>query len=183
MVSAGLIPHRLRWIPTSERLAHEYCYFLHDACVRMLGEYEAAEAHLVRFQFHDEAEATQFQTVAGSESAIAGLRAIGRLDEARRVILNTITLAMVSDCLHHVFEALRCMERRKFIVALNLLRKPLLDNLIFLSWMLGDENGFYEAFTRESPEALTAKRIGNRRRAIFAAALSRTDVVGTVSAD
>jgi hypothetical protein len=149
----------------------------------MLREYEKAEAHLVRFQFQDEAEAAQFKVVADSESAIAGLRAIGRLDEARRVTLNTITVAMVSDCLHHVFEALRCMERRKFVVALNLLRKPLLDSLVFLSRMLGDEEGFYEAFTRQSPKALTAKSIGNHRSAILASALLRTEIVGTVSAD
>ena len=39
--------------------------------------------------------------------------------------INTITIGMVSDCLHHIYEALRCMERRKVVVAFNLLRKPL----------------------------------------------------------
>jgi hypothetical protein len=103
MVSAGLIPrHRLRWIPRSVRLAHEYCYFLHDACLRMLVEYQEAEAHLVEFQVHDEAEIVTFQTAAENKSPIEGLRAIGRLDEARRVILNSITVALVSDCLHHI---------------------------------------------------------------------------------
>jgi hypothetical protein len=149
----------------------------------MLQEYEKAEAHLVGYQFQDEAEVAQFQAIADSESAVAGLLAIGRLDEARRVALNTITVAMVSDCMHHVFEALSCMERRKFVVALNVFRKPLLDSLVFLSWMLGDEDGFYEAFTRQSPKALTAKAIGNRRSAILASALSKTDITGTVSAD
>jgi len=104
----------------------------------MLGEYEKAEAHVINFDFKDEDEATLFKAVADREDAVAALHAIGRPDEARRVVLNIVTLAMVSDCMHHVFEALRCMERRKFVVALNLLRKPLLDSLIFLSWMLGD---------------------------------------------
>ena len=57
---------------------------------------------------------------------------------------------MVSDCLHHLYEALCCMEKRKVIVAHNLLRKPLTDNLMYLSWMLGDEDAFYAAFTAES---------------------------------
>ena len=40
---------------------------------------------------------------------------------------------MVSDCLHHVYKALRCLEKRKVIVALNLLRKPLTDKFLYLS--------------------------------------------------
>ena len=184
MATAGLIPrHRLRWVPQSERLAHEFCYFLHDSCVHVLGEYKKAEAHLVRFDFKNETEATQFEAIAEREDAVAALHAIGRPDEARRVILNTVTLAMVSDCLHHVFEALRCMERRKFVVALNLLRKPLLDSLIFLSWMLGDEDGFYEDFANKSPDALSNKNIGNRRLAILSSALAMTGVASTLSAE
>ena len=49
--------------------------------------------------------------------------------------------------------------------------------------MLGDKDGFYEAFTTQSPEALRAKNIGNHRSAILASALSRTGIAGTVSAE
>ncbi|WP_454722087.1 MULTISPECIES: hypothetical protein [Cupriavidus] len=167
----------------SERLAHEYCYFLHDACVGVLGEYEKAQAHFVRFDFVSETEAAHFEEVAQAEDAVAGLRAIGRLEEARRVALNSITMAMVSDCMHHVFEALHCMEKRKFVVALNLLRKPLLDSLVFLSWMLGDEEDFYRVFTEQSPTGLTGKAIGNRRPEILTLALSKTEVEDTISAE
>jgi hypothetical protein len=163
-------------------LAHEYCYFLHDACIQLLREYEKEEAHLVSLKFKDEDEAAQFYTIVNAASTIEALHSIGRTDEARRATLNSIVLVMVSDCFHHIFEALHCMERRKFIVALNLFRKPLLDSLIFLSWMLGDEDDFYEAFTTQSPEALTSKIIGNRRSTIFASALSRTEIASTVNA-
>jgi len=182
--SVGLIPRkRLQWIPSSQRLAHEYCYFLHDSCVRVLVEYEKAEAHLVRFKFESKAEAEKFEAIADADSAVAGLRAIGRLEEARRVVLNTVTLALVSDCMHHIFEALRCMERRKFVVALNLLRKPLLDSLVFLSWMLGDEEDFYRTFTEQSPSGLTAKLVGNRRPLIISSALSKTEITDIIKAD
>jgi hypothetical protein len=146
----------------------------------MLVEYEQSKAHLVEFTFRNAEEAAEFQAIADAEDAVAALRKLGRLEEARRVVINTIILGMVSDCMHHVFEALRCMERRKVVVAFNLLRKPLTDNLIFLSWMLGDEEGFYQAFTTQSPQALTTKGIGNRRGQILAEAHNKTELQGVV---
>lgn len=140
----GNIPrNRLKNIPPKLRASHEYCYFLHDQCVHVLKEYLAAEANLVTVKFKSKINAAQFQKIAASEDTIAALRKTGYSKEAKRVILNQITIAMVSDCLHHIYEALRCFEKRKSVVAFNLLRKPLKDNLIYLTWMLGDEDDFY----------------------------------------
>jgi len=183
-VSSGLIPrNRLRWIPKSERLAHEYCFFLHDACVYMLAEYERERAHYVRFEFRDAAEAEAFERYADQDGSIAALKKLDRLDEAKRVAVNTITLGMVSDCLHHIYEALRCMERRKVVVAFNLLRKPLMDSLVYLSWMFSDEDDFYEAFANQSPAGLTPRIVGNRRRSIIAAAVDAAMLNGVVDPD
>jgi DNA-directed RNA polymerase subunit RPC12/RpoP len=85
-------------------------------------------------------------------------------------------MAMVSDCLHHIFEGLRCFEKRKFVVAFNLLRKPLKDNLLYLAWMLGDEDDFYNTFMSGNPEALTQKMLGNKRLSIFTKAIAKTSV-------
>ncbi len=183
-VSSGLIPRsRLKWVPPAARLAHEYCYFLHDACVQMLAEYEKARAHLVRFKFRDAGEADEFERLANEVGSAEALKRLGRLDEARRVAINTITIGMVSDCLHHIYEALQCMERRKVLVAFNLLRKPLTDSLIYLAWMLGDEDDFYEAFANQSPTGLTPKIVGNRRQAILQAALEKTAIKGVIKSD
>jgi hypothetical protein len=92
----------------------------------MLVEYERAEAHVAKFEC-DAEEAERFTAIADSGDSVKALRELGRWAEARRVVINAITVAMVSDSMHHLFEALRCMERRKVIVAFNLLRKPLTD--------------------------------------------------------
>lgn len=182
--SSGLIPrNRLKWVPPSARLAHEYCYFLHDVCVQMLAEYEKARAHLVHFKFRDADEAEEFERLANEVGSIEAMKRLGRLDKARRVAINTITMGMVSDCLHHIYEALRCMERRKVVVAFNLLRKPLTDSLVYLAWMLGDEDGFYEAFTKKSPAGLAPKIVGNRRQAILQAALEKTALKDVIQSD
>jgi len=182
MTATGLIPRRrLANIPRELRLAHEYCYFLHDQGVHLLGQYEAARAHIVTTKFKNRRDAKTFQKLAGEGDAVSAMRTIGYTAEARRVVLNTITMAMVSDCLHHIFEALQCFEKRKFVVALNLLRKPLVDNLVYLSWMLGDEDSFYQAFSSGDPEALSPRKLGNFRSKIIAQALAKTDVADVLT--
>lgn len=177
MTATGLIPRRrLANIPSELRLAHEYCYFLHDQGVHLLAQYEYARAHIVTTRFRKKGDAKAFQKLAKETDAISAMRQLGYTADARRVVLNTITMAMVSDCLHHIFEALRCFEKRKSVVALNLLRKPLVDSLVYLCWMLGDPDGFYEAFSSGDPEALSPRKLGNFRAKIIAEALASTEV-------
>jgi len=179
MTTTGcLIPRRrLQLIPHTLRLRHEFCFFLHDECARLLTQYEDAQAHIVTIQFEDTEKANRFSELADQyEDSISALRKLGYQAEARRVTLNTITMAMVSDCLHHIYEALSCLERRKLIVALNLLRKPLLDSATYLSWLLGDEDAFYSEFMAGDPKKITHKILGSRRSEILSQALRRTQV-------
>lgn len=183
MSAIGSIPrNRLAWIPGECQLAHNYCYFLHDQAVHLLKQYEEARANHVTVKFRSKVEATRFAEIAKG-SALEALRATGYPAEARQVVLNAITMAMVSDTLHHVFEALKCLEKRKSVVALNLLRKPLLDSLTYLAWMLGDEEGFYAAFTSGDPAKLSPKVLGNKRSVIIAQALAQTEVADVLTAD
>lgn len=182
--SAHLIPrNRLCRIPKGLRLAHEYCFFLHDESARLLVEYEGAEAHVVSFKFRDKAEAKAFNKHAAKADPIAAMRIGGYETEARKVVLNQITMAMVSNCLHHIYESLRWLEKRKIIVSLNLLRKPLTDNLLYLSWMLGDENGFYHAFTKNSPRGITSNTLKGKRAEILSTALAITEVAEVLDAE
>ena len=131
-MSIGLLPrNRLKRIPERWRLAHSYCFFLHDECVRALAEYEAADAHLVTINFASQISAEEYSRLA-KEDPIEALLKTGYPAEARRVVINTIVMGMVSDCLHHIFEALECFEKRKVVVGFNILRKPLKQNLLYL---------------------------------------------------
>ena len=183
MTQIGLIPRkRLRWIPPEFRAAHEYCFFLHDECARVLVEYEAARAHHVSFKFKKPADAEAFKLLA-VENPIQTMRDLGYARQARKVVLNQVTVAVVSDCLHHIYEALTCIERRKIVVAFNLLRKPLKDSLLVLSWMFADEDAFYAAFASGNPEQLSQKRLGNTRKDIFAKAIGKLRLKAMFSAD
>lgn len=179
-----LIPsNRLKWLPADSRLAHEYCFFLHDEMARLLVEYERAKAHLVEFKFSSTGESRNFEALARAEDPISALRTLRRDSEARRVILNTITMAMVSDCAHHIYEALRCFEKAKVVPGFNLLRKPLLDNLMYFTWMAADEDGFHASFTSGDPSKITQKVLGNRRRELMESAIELAGLKGVVQAD
>ena len=179
-----LIPtKRLKWLPKEVRLAHQYCFFLHDQIVRMLKEYEAEKAHLVTFRFADKKQERTFKKIAKQQDAVAALRELGLHSEAKRVILNTITVAMVSDCFHHIYESLRCFEKRKIVPAFNLLRKPLLDSLMYFSWMAADEDGFYSAFTAGDPKKINQKTIGNIRKKILEKAIEETNLAEFIEAE
>jgi hypothetical protein len=49
--------------------------------------------------------------------------------------------------------------------------------------MLGDEDGFYEAFANQSPAGLAPKIVGNRRQAILQAALEKTVLKNALKSD
>lgn len=177
-----MIPRRrLRWMPKELQLAHEYAFFLHDEAARLLVEYEGAKAHFVKVRFKSKKHAKAFDS-PGDTNGLSALRALGYEKQTRRIILNQITMAMVSDCLHHIYEALICLEKRKVVVACNLLRKPLFDSLAYLSWMLGDEDGFYAAFTSGDPEALTHRKMGNHRLEVLRAGIGATEIDDIVDA-
>ena len=179
----GLIPRsRLQLMPAAIRAKHEYCFFLHDQCVQMLKQYEDARANLVTVDFRSNVTAKKFQEIADSKDPIHALRETGHPDEAKRVILNQITMAMVSDCLHHIHEGLKCFEKRKIVVALNVLRKPLKDSLLYLAWMFGDEAGFYQEFTTGNPERLAKKRLGVIRADILSKAVAQTTLGSVMDA-
>lgn len=92
--SSGIPRNRLKNIPKYLRRSHHYCYFLHDLCVRLLVEYEKNKAHLVSVNFRDDEEKAVFEKRAQSNT-VEALRFIGRLSEARSVLLNATVLAMV----------------------------------------------------------------------------------------
>ena len=176
MKRIGLIPlSRLNNIPDKIRALHELCFFLHDECARSLVEYENADAQLETIKFRDQAELTRFEELSNDTDTIEALRELGYLNASKKVVLNTISMAMISDCLHHVYEALRCFEKRKCVVGFNLLRKPLTESLLYLSWMHGRRDEFYIQFTKGDPEILSLSKLGEKRKEIYSEAVKNLE--------
>lgn len=158
--------------------SHITIFYLHDAIARMFVEYEAANAMEIKVNFEGKSKAKEFSKNAKRYDPITALRHAGLHAEAKRTVLNAITMAMSSDCAHHIYEALKCFEKRKIIPGFSLLRKPLLDNLSYFSWMVADEDGFYDDFTCGDVSKITQKKLGNRRKELIENAIKAIEVEG-----
>ena len=176
MKRIGLISrNRLQNIPTNLRVAHEFCFFVHDQCVSTLVEYENSKAHIETIRFRKKSDGPMFEKIATTTDTIGALRELGYHREAKKVIMNTIAMAMISDCMHHVYESLICFEKRKTVVGFNILRKPLKESLLYLAWMYGNQDEFYEKFTKGDAKYLSQSIIGSRREKIFSYAINELE--------
>ncbi|MCY4377001.1 MAG: hypothetical protein OXC31_24865 [Spirochaetaceae bacterium] len=142
--------------------------------MRALAEYEEAGAHRETVRFKNEDDFSRFEELAeNNDDTISVMQELGYHHASKKVILNTISMAMISDCLHHIYEALTCFEKRKSIVGFNLLRKPLKENLLYLSWMHGRRDEFYCQFMQGDSKYLSQSKIGADRRGIYSDAIQQ----------
>lgn len=64
------------------------------------------------------------------------------VDLSEKILLPHIFFSILKDLNYYLYESLSCNERGKVTVAFTLARKPLQDNLFYLSWILVDAKDF-----------------------------------------
>ncbi|MDL0431743.1 hypothetical protein QPM17_11425 [Marinobacter sp. TBZ242] len=142
----NIIPEeRLALIPEEYWQKHEFCFHLHDQLLHLLKQYEESGAHsIVENAFHEAAR--------GKEKELEDLDILQFMKTNNLIwpykhhILSHTILGLTSDLLNFLYESLRCFEKRKFSVAFSLLRKPLKEHLLFLSWIIAYEDDFISRF-------------------------------------
>lgn len=145
---------RLQFIPDNLWLSHEFCFYLHDQLVNLLLQYENSGIHNMIIE--------AIVMAAGENNIeLEGFDIIQFLKEAddekqyKHHIFSHVIMGLTSDMLHFLYESLRCFEKNKISVAFSLLRKPLKEHLMFLSWILADENDFLNRFEANNYKTLT----------------------------
>lgn len=143
---------RLKLLPESYWLAHEFCFYLHDAIARMMTEYEISGIHNIVADSLE--EAIQSLNAEDKFQDIELLSFLKNNDETyafyKKHILSQTIIAMTSDMLHFLYEALSCFEKRKFSVGFSLLRKPFKEHLLFMCWILSNEDDFIRRFEQDN---------------------------------
>src|SRR5262249_46887158 len=109
----------------------------------------------------NDAEAAAF---AKCDDPISFFIETGRREVALRIALNKVSLALYSDLLHFIYEALRAFEKRKFTIEFSLLRKPLKQSLMFATWMCADEEEFFTQLERSPADNMEEKDLPPARR-------------------
>jgi len=179
----GIIPKdRLRRIPEPLRVLHEAAFFFHDLAVSALKEYDRPDLRSVAFK--SKALAAIPPEELKAMDGIDLLRRIGRDADARNLMINECVLALISDGLQFVCEALFSYEKGKIAVSLNLLRKPMKENLLYLEWIIGNDKEFFQAFSSLDRLEMNIGRIRpEKRKAIIHDAITRLACLGPYSAD
>lgn len=159
----GIIePERLQLLPVDYWPAHEFCFFLHDKILGVLAEYDSHGAQNIVIETFSKAI-----TDAKREDEFDGIDLLAYMKERNLIkpykhhIISHTVMALTSDMLHFLYEALKCLEKRKLSVAFSLLRKPLKEHLFFLTWILANEDDFvsrFEANNFESFDGLTKEQ-------------------------
>lgn len=154
MYSIGIVAEeRLQSIPPKHRQEHEFCFYLHDQVAQMLVQYEASGApHAVLAAFREAIRGyeDQFEDV----EIVSFLRDNNLSEAYEHHITSHVVLALTADMLHFLYEALRCFEKRKFTVGFALLRKPIKEHLLYLSWLLADKDDFIKRFEADNYKTL-----------------------------
>lgn len=157
MRAIGIIdPDRIKHIPEKYRAQHEFCFHLHDLMASLLVQMEVQEAGHIEFEI--ESEEDQRLLTSGIH-VLDFLNKSGRTDLERRAVVNHVCSALFSDILHFVYEALRCLEKRKFAVALTLLRKPLKEGMLIVAMMCADEVTFFDRMRNDAKNLLNRNHL------------------------
>lgn len=122
---------------------HELCFWLHDQMTRLL--VEASESGHVEMWHRSVRQALKRAgKEANNETTWEELANIGGVLSVPMKL--DVLMAVVSDMLHFIHEALKAFEKRKFTVGYTLLRKPLTENLIILCKLAVDDDDFTKSF-------------------------------------
>lgn len=155
MKTIGIIsPERLKEIPRKYRAQHEFCFHLHDLMVTLLVQMEIQKAGHIKFEVESEGDR---KLLSSGIHILDFLEKSGRGALERRGVVNHVCNALFADMLHFIYEALRALEKRKFTVALTLLRKPFKEGLLIVAQMCADEVSFFDKLKTD------AKNLLNRR--------------------
>jgi hypothetical protein len=106
-----------------------------------------------------------------ADDPITFLRDIGQRELAKTLSVGQAMIAIWSDFFNFIYEGLIALEKRKFVVAFSLLRKPLKENLLYLTMILVDEDDFFDKLEKSPAEGFGHPGIqDSHRRSYFAEA-------------
>lgn len=143
---------RLALIPPKHWKAHEFCFFLHDSILQALVEYDQSGAHnWVTDAFESMLKG---HPIGGEFDILKFMKEKNLIELYKHHLLSHLVLALVGDMLNFIYESFEAFEKRKFSVGWALLRKPLKENLLFLSWILSNEDEFIKNFESDNYKTL-----------------------------
>ncbi|GAA5349423.1 hypothetical protein [Streptococcus uberis] len=115
-------------LPAKFRKRHQLMLYLYDILVDILVKADKYKLSSLSFRYTDE--------IDEKSDIFDELERQKDIDISEKVFVPHIFFSILRDLNYYLFESLSCIERGKVKVAFSLARKPLQDNLFYLSWIL-----------------------------------------------
>ncbi|OJF71707.1 hypothetical protein A9Q68_06885 [Streptococcus bovimastitidis] len=115
-------------LPAKFRKRHQLMLYLYDILVDILVKADKYKLSSLSFRYTDE--------IDEKSDIFDELERQKDIDISEKVFVPHIFFSILRDLNYYLFESLSCIERGKVTVAFSLARKPLQDNLFYLSWIL-----------------------------------------------
>ena len=121
-------------LPAKYIKRHQLMLYLYDILVDILVKADKYKLSSLSFKFTNEVD-EQLELFDELERR-------KDIDISEKVFIPHIFFSILRDLNYYLFESLSCIERGKVTVAFSLARKPLQDNLFYLSWILVQPHEF-----------------------------------------
>lgn len=125
-------------LPEEFRNRHALMLYLYDILVDLLKKADKYGLSSVRCEFTN--------PIDENTDPFDELERMKDIEISSELYLNYILFSLLTDLNYFLYESLSCIERGKVTVAFSLARKPFLDNLFYLCWLLVDQDEFMEKF-------------------------------------
>lgn len=131
-------------LPAKYIKRHQLMLYLYDILVDILVKADKYKLSSLSFKFTNE--------VDEQPELFDELERRKDIDISEKVFIPHIFFSILRDLNYYLFESLSCIERGKVTVAFSLARKPLQDNLFYLSWILVQPHEFLGKMQYGSPK-------------------------------
>lgn len=131
-------------LPAKYIKRHQLMLYLYDILVDILVKADKYKLSSLSFKFTNEVD-EQLELFDELERR-------KDIDISEKVFIPHIFFSILRDLNYYLFESLSCIERGKVTVAFSLARKPLQDNLFYLSWILVQPHEFLGKMQYGSPK-------------------------------
>lgn len=163
------------FIPDEHYFSHKYCFLLHDLLTDIVVQGEKDGIFNIHVKLKDEETRKQFEEKSGRDF-VDWLEQNGFELDVIMLIYKTVCLGLLSDLCHFVYEALKNSEKGKLTIAYALLRKPFVENLFYLEWLLADPVDFLKKFKGGEISALEIYNVTpERKKEIIKKAMEEAD--------
>lgn len=134
---------------------HQLLLYFNDLIVDMLEKADEHElsSHKVDFRFEDNIS-------KDTEISLDWLIENGYKDIAFKSTKAHIFFSLLKDFIFYMHESISCSERGKVTVAFSNSRKPIKDNLFYITWLLVDSDDFISKLLYNQPKNFEVSKIG-----------------------